>query len=503
MKVADDRPPSQPSPMKEGREGWGPAVGDFHLLRLGLVMEVLYLLYFTARFPLVRLYDTLPPVDFAKLTAYFWGDSVAYVAVLSALFALSAMAARRVMPARGTLLPFILAGGAVFGLTLVFLYPILATDLFSYALRGRVAALYGANPFAVSPSAFPNDPWVGLMGEWAVSASPYGPLWEGLSYLIARLFGENFLAHLLGLKTVAFVSYLGSVVLVWAALGRLLPERRAAGTLFYAWNPFTLLEAVGNGHNDIVMATLILLAVYFLVSGRGWGVVPALIAATLVKHVALLLVPPFALYLAWQRPPLRRWLFLAANAALAVTLLFIFWLPVWPGWNQWAVHEATAGATYSPAALLILLLRFVAGPASAFRMGRYAVFALFALTYLWALRRRPTSARQALYAGFLGLMGYLVFVAMQYHPWYLLWVLPLAVSLGPVETITVVVFCWTSLSNTVIYDVLWPWLWDTLDATAIHLIGVPFTFLPPLLAALWYYRKNAETPRRVVLRKHG
>ncbi len=503
MKVIDNWPPPQPSPVKGGRAGWEPDADLSPFLRLGLAMEVLYILYFTARFPLPRLYDTLPPVDFAKLTGYFWGDSVAYVAVLSALFALSVVAARRAMPVQGRALPLILAGSVMFGLTLVCLYPILATDLFSYALRGRVAALYEANPFAVSPSAFPDDPWVGLMGEWAVSASPYGPLWEGLSYLVARLSGDNFLAHLLALKAVAFVSYLCSVALVWAVLGRLLPERQAAGTLFYAWNPFTLLEAVGNGHNDIVMATLILLAIYFLVSGRAWRVVPTLVTAALVKHIALLLIPPFALYLAWQRPPLRRWLFLIANAALAIILLVMFWLPAWPGWDQWAVREAATGATYSPAALLILLLRLVTGPANAFRIGRYTILVLFAVTYLWALRRLPNTARQAIYAGFLILMGYLAFAAMQYHPWYLLWVLPLALFLGPMEMIAVAVFCWTSLANTVIYDVLWPWLWDMLDATAIHLIGVPFTFLLPLLAALWYHRRNAEMTRQAILPKHN
>ena len=162
------------------------------------------------------------------------------------------------------------------------------------------------------------------------------------------------------------------------------------------------------------------------------------------------------------------------------------------------MRDAATGATYSPAALLILLLRFVVGPVNAFQGGRYAVFILFALTYLWALRRPPPSARGAISAGLVALLGYLVFAAMQFHPWYLLWVLPLAVFLGPLETVAVAVFCWTSLTNTVIYDVLWPWFWEVLDATAIHLIGVSFTFLPPLFAAIWFYRKNVETTRQAV-----
>jgi hypothetical protein len=459
------------------------------LLGLGALAAGLYLFYFTLRFPLPRLYATLPPVDFAKLTHYFWGDSAAYLVVLTVLFAAPILAARA-LGASPRAPAFIFGGGFLFGLILIPLYPILATDLFSYALRGRVAALYGANPFAIPPVAFPADPWVALMGEWAATPSPYGPLWEALSGVVARWAGEDLLAHLLALKATAFAFYLGSMALLWATLGQVAPRSQVAGALFFAWNPLVLLEAVGNGHNDIVMVAFILLAMRCLVGRRAWGVILSLAAATLVKHVALLLVPPFLLYLAWQRPPKQRWLFLFMGATLLAALLIAAWLPVWPGWEDWAVREATSGATYSPAALLILLLRTALGAKEAFAVGRFTVLLLFALAYLWALRRRPADARQAVRAGYLALLGYLVFAAMQFHPWYLLWVLPLAACLGPRERTTVLVFCWTGLASTVIYDVLWPWYWHVIDVKAIHLIGVSFTFLPPGLVALWRGRRH-------------
>jgi len=68
--------------------------------------------------------------------------------------------------------------------------------------------------------------------------------------------------------------------------------------------------------------------------------------------------------------------------------------------------------------------------------------------------------------------------------------LPLAACLGPRERTIVLVFCWTGLASTVIYDVLWPWYWHVIDAKAIHLIGVSFTFLPPGLVALWRGRRR-------------
>jgi hypothetical protein len=53
-----------------------------------------------------------------------------------------------------------LGAAAVFGLTLVLLPTLPSDDVFSYILYGRIGAIHHANPLIVTPSSFPNDPFL-------------------------------------------------------------------------------------------------------------------------------------------------------------------------------------------------------------------------------------------------------------------------------------------------------------------------------------------------------
>ncbi|HXH12813.1 MAG TPA: hypothetical protein VNP04_23970, partial [Alphaproteobacteria bacterium] len=115
-------------------------------------------------------------------------------------------------------------------------YPVMSNDVFSYAMEGRVWALYGANPFVTPPSAFPHDPFLSLV-YWKDHISAYGPLWRWIEATSALVQPESPLVTVLVLKGWTTLFFLADVVLVYAILRRRAPQWAPVGALLFGWNP--------------------------------------------------------------------------------------------------------------------------------------------------------------------------------------------------------------------------------------------------------------------------
>ena len=152
-------------------------------------------------FPLAPNVGRVPAADIRTFAPTLAGG-LAYALLLIALFALLVVAFRRA-EAGGVgrrPLPVILGGGLLLALPLLLAYPINATDVYRYVIRGRVAAVYGQSPYVAPPSDFPTDPFLPLAGEWAGETSPYGPLWEIVAAGTAAVAGDNLLLGVLLFK---------------------------------------------------------------------------------------------------------------------------------------------------------------------------------------------------------------------------------------------------------------------------------------------------------------
>ncbi len=507
----------------------------FLILIAGL-SGLIYLLVFTWPFPLFRLYNTIPPVDYAKLTHHSPAGLVAYVAGLGALFGLYLWAIHLTVPGQGVELPLsprpIFLAGAILAGILVFSYPLTAIDLFIYAIRTRGYALYSLNPLATAPEALPaGDPWLGLAAEWVDAPSPYGPLWEGLSLAGFYLSGGDFLAHLVALKIIAALAYLGCAWLVYQILQHLRPEWAMAGTIAFAWSPLVLLESVQNGHNDMVMVFFLLAAVWLLAKREGGRLKSALLAilvclflalSILVKFVTAMVVPFFLWELAKGQPgwPRRLGTFFGFGFVVAgVVALSMF--PLWPGWEQWAIMEAGGQAGRSLLALLVLALRNPLGLNLAFDLARNFILVVFALIYLYCLFLRspapppprspapllpcspaplpPCSPAPLPPCPFLVLFWYVLLAVPVFHAWYLLWFLPLAALLLPYRSPlrAATVFSITALFIIPYFETIRVWYPALLENQLLgHLIGVPLLIGPPALALIWPISSRAESEVR-------
>ena len=288
--------------------------------------------------------------------------------------------------------------------------PLLAsTDAWTYWAYGRLAAVHGDNPYATTPSAYPDDPAVRAMGSrWRERTSLYGPGFTLASEPLARMAGGSRDAAAWEFKALAALSALAA-----AGLASWLTRRRALAAAFVGWNPLLAVHLAGGGHNDGWVGALILAALA-LAAARRWngaGVMWALAVA--VKWVPLVFLALRAL--ATRRRPERLGL-PGLAAAAAVVAALASWRYGW----RWldAVAPLAENAHLETRYALPHRLEGLGVPRDA-TIGLAA--AVLALLLVWlavhAARGRPRLALAA--SALLVTTPYLAV-------WYLAWAVPLA-----------------------------------------------------------------------------
>lgn len=173
---------------------------------------------------------------------------------------------------------------------LLFSYPFLSSDLFNYMFDAKIIIKYHSNPYAYRPLDFPTDEWLRFM-RWIHRYSPYGPLWLGLSIIPATLGFGKFVLNLLTFKIFIAIFHLVNTYLIFKILIKINNKYSLIGTAFYSLNPILLLEGVANAHNDVVLATFLLLPIYFFVINKKVLAYLSLLAGALIKYIPILILP--------------------------------------------------------------------------------------------------------------------------------------------------------------------------------------------------------------------
>lgn len=364
-----------------------------------------------------------------------------------------------------------------------------STDLHSYIWYGRILATFGDNPLVHVPLEYVGrdaGSWLQQV-YWQDVPSVYGPVWvllaAGVGWLGNLVSSTDMWPHLLGHKLIASCAHLVNVALMWRVSGLVarrywrLPDadplspgddaqawRRGAqpgATLVYAWCPLALIEFGGNGHNDVLMLTGILSALWLHLTGRWRLAAAALALAALVKVVALLLLPGYLWLLFWNPPVVKSQkaaqeskptvltrLSISCQALLAVagtwTLLY---LPFWEGPEtlrpllegpasqlftnslaamlryqgaEWLSALATANGWEGLAGQSVDAIRhLLEWP---LRLLTSSVTVLVAVAVTWQGRTFP---RMVVGWGWM-LLVYLTVGAVWFWPWYVTWLLPIA-----------------------------------------------------------------------------
>jgi alpha-1,6-mannosyltransferase len=173
--------------------------------------------------------------------------------------------------------------------------PLFSGDVFGYLSFARLHVLHGLSPYAFTANAAPHDAIYHLVG-WTNLTTPYGPLFTLLSDALVPL---GIAGGLWALKSIAALTSLATVVLIWRVAPRLGRSRRAA-VAFYGLNPVVLVFAVPGAHNEALIGMFVAAGAVCVIAGQELRAGVSLVAASAVKASAALVLP-FALLGAQKR----------------------------------------------------------------------------------------------------------------------------------------------------------------------------------------------------------
>lgn len=461
---------------------------------LGIMSWLLYL-HLVLAYPLPAFVAKYPLTDLGRANDYSIFTLIDFTLTVFAAFMLylaAALLARH--HARDRKLFWVVFGFAVlFAVTLVALYPIAATDIFEYVFHSRILTHYGQNPLSTPPIAFKGDPWLKTV-NWAVQASPYGPLWALLTVPGSLIGADDLVLNLLLMKALAAIFYLGCVLVIMAILQRQGSKWKASATLLFAWNPLILYEAPGNGHNGIIMMFLVLLAVYFVVKRYWVWVLPALVASVLVKYVSALLIIPFLIFcLRAQGGRRAQLVYLVRTGVICAVLAIALALP-FLAVPSGLLYEADFYSLLAVPTLIYHLLRNSLGDKVARSWTfigtsiTYLVLYAVSMYYAWRIRRVPQLIVLCTWL----LLVYLLIGSTHFQPWFVVWVIALGIWVEHALTFRVLAVLTASTMLSYAANFIWIYnirAWQNHEANIMFVMVI---FAPPIIAGLISYLWDAH-----------
>jgi hypothetical protein len=293
-------------------------------------------------------------------------------------------------------------------------YPCCTSDVLDYVNRQRLWAVYGGNPFAVTPNQFPDD-WTYAFTNLREVVVPYGPAW----WLLTRLFTQGARTldqYLVAFKALAAVCFVCSLALIWLQTE---PGERLTSLIFFAWSPVVLIDGLVRVHNDLLTVPFVLVAFWLWRRRRSASALTAVMVGALVKVT----VGPVCLPLVLDLLRRRQWRTLGWATTASLLITAILYGPFWFGFGTLAsLFSAATRGQWSVGTLLLSALQPALGSASQ-PVVRLALVAIGGGVVVACLRRRaPTLAS----TGAAVLLVVLLVVPLVFYSHYLMPVIALA-----------------------------------------------------------------------------
>jgi Glycosyltransferase family 87 len=197
-------------------------------------------------------------------------------------------------------------------------------DVYSYLAQGEILHL-GLNPYHAAPVVLAHHGQGHLLAAvspfWRQTTAPYGPLFLALVSLIGGVAGPHLIVDVLLVRVLDLIG-LALLAVYVPRLARRLGADPARAAWLAALSPLVLLQLIAAGHNDVLMAGLMVAGVALAVEHRPLAAVAVCAVAATIKLPAAAAIVFIVVAAARAAPERAERLRLVARA-LAITVLVL------------------------------------------------------------------------------------------------------------------------------------------------------------------------------------
>lgn len=310
--------------------------------------------------------------------------------------------------------------------------PFESSDVFYYLGIGRIQSEYDQNPYYISVKDYVDNNNVNMENDtalqkgynnyWSETTVVYGAIWTFICRIIAGLSFGNVDIGLLLFKLLNLAVHIFNCYMMYKV------SHKKIFSIIYGLNPFVLIEALSNVHNDIFIVAFILLATYFLIRKKNVLLATLFLSfATAIKYFAILLLPIMIIYHFRKEKPQTRFIncikygILFAVFLLIPYLLYMQDLQVFNGMAD-QQGKVTKG-------IYVIIAEYFTEPAnlvekiSGFALGVFVIIYFFKCITL--LAKPKISFRKELQGFYVMLLAFIFILITAFQPWYLIWLCPI------------------------------------------------------------------------------
>ncbi|MEK7580950.1 MAG: hypothetical protein AAB512_01585 [Patescibacteria group bacterium] len=261
-------------------------------------------------------------VSFMQILGYFQRSlsTKLYILIVSVLF--SYLLYHLYLAAKGSLsIKYVFKIVIVLSVLSALAYPFLSSDVFNYLFDAKIVLKYHLNPYTHRAMDFPNDDWVRFM-RWIHRYSPYGPMWLILSIFPAFFSFGKFTLNLLLFKILMAAFHILNTYLIYSILRKINPSKVIFGVSLYGLNPLFIIEGIINAHNDVVIASFMLLSIYLVINKNHIASFVSLIIGFLMKYFPILNLPWLILFAIRNKLSIKT--FILLNILTMIFFTFIY-----------------------------------------------------------------------------------------------------------------------------------------------------------------------------------
>lgn len=305
--------------------------------------------------------------------------------------------------------------------------PFTSSDIFYYIGVGWLDSNYNQNPYYVSINEYmeineeaQTDQLLIKGGDyWGGQTVVYGPVWELICKTFATISMGNINFALFIFKLFAVCVHILNTYLIYKIC------KKKIFSVIYGLNPFILIEAIANVHNDIYVVFFVLLCLYFLIRKKNLLLSIFMLAlATCIKYFTILLLPFIIIY--YFRKEKR--LGVRFLNCVKYGLLFIIFVSI-----PYLIYVQDFGvlggifdqqAKYTKSLQTVLLLHNFPNMEMLQKILMSCFFIICVVICINAITRRNITLQYLMRRYNILLFIFTAILIANFQPWYLMWLFP-------------------------------------------------------------------------------